>query len=470
MVTANDVLKQIEDMRVRWVDLQFVDLPGALQHLSMPSHKLDLDSFDDGVGKLDGSSIAGFKAISDSDMLLLPAPETFAVIPWEKDTARMFCDIREGYDGPRFTRDSRFITQKAEDAIKNAGYGVAQFGPELEFFVFDSVTFDGNMPARGQGYTIDSREAAWNAYGQNYPIPFKGGYYPAPPQDTLQMLRAQVSEILEDIYGITVEAHHHEVATAGQCEIDMTYAPVGKMADNVVTYKYVVKNIASQNGVIATFMPKPIYGDNASGMHVHQSLWKDEKNAFFDPSDEYAEVSQTCRYYMGGLLSHARALSALCSPTTNSYKRLMPGYEAPVYVAWSKGNRSAAIRIPIYKKGEEASKRIEYRPPDPSCNPYLAFAALVAAGLDGIKKKTDCGDPVDENIYHLDIMKRKELGIRELPGSLDEALEELQSDSAFLKPIFTDDLLETYVELKTGECKHNAMLPTPFEFKTYLNV
>lgn len=446
-----------------------MDVTGALQHISIPNHELDLTGFAHGIGKLDGSSIKGFKAISESDMILMPDPDTFARIPWETHTARMFCNIKEGADGPRFTRDSRFIAQKAEDALKNAGYTHASFGPELEFFVFDSVTIDTHAPYRSQGYVIDSKEAAWNSFGQNFPIAFKEGYYPTPPQDTLQLFRTHVCETLEDSFGFTIEAHHHEVATAGQVEIDFRYDKMLKTADNVVTYKYVVKNLGAANGMIATFMPKPIFGDNASGMHSHQSIWKDDKNVFYDPNDKYAEISQTCRYYIGGLIEHGRTLCAFASPTTNSYKRLVPGYEAPVYLAWSKSNRSAAIRIPTYYKGIEAAKRIEYRPPDPSCNPYLAFSAMVAAGLDGIKKKIDPGDPVDENLYHLDSKKRKEFGVKELCGSLKEALDELKSDSNFLKGIFSNDIIEEYSALKEKEFIENSMRPTPYEFKLYLN-
>ncbi|MBI4362648.1 MAG: type I glutamate--ammonia ligase, partial [Euryarchaeota archaeon] len=301
---------------------------------------------------------------------------------------------------------------------------------------------------------------------------FKEGYYPAPPEDTLQDYRAEVCTILEDNYGLEMDAHHHEVATAGQVEINMKYNALTKTADNLVAYKFVAKNVAYNRGMIATFMPKPIFGDNASGMHVHQSLWKDGKNTFYDSRDKYAEMSQTCRYYIGGLKEHARTLSAFCSPTTNSYKRLVPGYEAPVYVAWSKRNRSACIRVPVYNKGERFSKlkRIEYRPPDTSCNPYFAFAAMVCAGLDGIKKKLDPGDPVDQDIYHLNAMQRKEFGIEELPGSLQEALNELSSDRDFLKPAFSDDLVEKWLEMKHEEYVQNSIRPTPFEFHQYFDI
>lgn len=461
-----DVLKQIEEMRIRWIDLEFVDVVGGAHHITVASHELDFDAFKSGVGKINGTNIKGFKEV---DMVLLPDPYTFTLIPWEKDTGRMLCDVREGGESGECSYNSRGVARKAEDAVKNAGYSIANFSAEIEFFVFDSATFDVHTPFRSQGYLVESREAAWNAFGQNFPIDFKTGHYAIPPQDTMQIYRALVSNTLEDIYGIPVEAHHHGSANPGQCEINIGYSSILKAGDSVITYKYVAKNIASQSGLIATFMPKPLFGDKGSSMHTHQSLWIEEKNVFYDPNEAYAEISQTCRYYIGGLMEHAKALSLLSLASTNSYKRLA-SYDVSPYIAWSRQNNSAAIRIPVYYKGNERTKRIEYKPPDPSSNSYLVFAGLLLAGLDGIKKKTECGDPIDENIYLMDEKKRKELGIRKLPNSLEEALDEFASDNNFLKPVFSDELIETYMELKRKEYEENASRPTPYEFKLYLNV
>lgn len=481
--TPENVLNYIKTNQIKWVDLQFMDIPGYIQHITIPAYGLDEDCFTDGIGKLDGSSIKGFKAIFESDMRMFPDPTTCAEVPWacrnngsSHKTVRMIVDLHEAYGGPRFSRDPRYIAEKAEAAVKKAGYDVSYWGPELEFFVFDSFRMTPSSSAArdawgGAGYEIESREAAWhNGPMSNPPIRFKEGYYPAPPQDTLQDYRSEVCDLLYDSFGIICDAHHHEVATAGQCEIDMKYDSLKKMGDNVLTYKQVVKNVAYYNKMVATFMPKPIFGDNASGMHVHQSLWRDGHNMFYDPDEEYAEMSQACRYYIGGLMEHTRSLCAITSPTTNSYKRLVPGYEAPVYVAWSKRNRSASIRVPVYEKGKEGPKRIEFRPPDTSCNIYFTFAALVCAGLDGIKKKLDPGDPTDENIYHLSASKRKELGIESCPGSLEEAIAELQSDNEFLKPAFSPDAIETWTDLKYEEFKQNSIRPTPFEFYQYFDI
>src|SRR5438477_588070 len=378
-MTVASVLKQIETEKIRWVDLQFVDVLGALQHITIPATSLGTEEFKLGVGKLDGSSIKGFKEIHESDMVMNPDPSTFAVLPW--------------YEGE----------------------------------------------------------------------------HPAPAVDSLQDYRNEACRILVDSFGMTLDAHHHEVATAGQCEIDMRYDELVPMADNVVTYRYVMKMVAHKMGMMATFMPKPIFGDNASGMHVHQSLWTKGKNMMYDPKDEYAEISQTCRYYIGGLMDHARSLCAFTNPTTNSYRRLVPGYEAPVFIAWSKRNRSANIRIPMYYQGIEAAKRIEYRTPDPACNPYLSFAAMLCAGLDGVKRKIDPGNPVDEELYHLSASERKEYGVRELPGSLKESIEHLQTDYMFLKTVFPQDLLEKYEELKLDEHLQTSLRPSPYEFYRYMD-
>jgi glutamine synthetase len=357
------------------------------------------------------------------------------------------------------------------------GYDTTYWGPELEFFVFDSVRITPHPTAArdswgGAGFEIQSAEAPWgqgNA-GSGYPIRFKEGYYPAPPQDTLVDFRNDVCTTLTNEFGIEIDAHHHEVATAGQCEIDMKFDELVKMADMVTTYKNVVKMTAKKHGKVATFMPKPIFGDNASGMHVHQSLWTNGVTKMFDANEPYAELSQEAKYYIGGLMDHARALCAITNPTTNSYKRLVPGYEAPVFIAWSKRNRSANVRIPMYEPGNAKAKRIEYRTPDTASNIYLVQSALLCAGLDGIKRKIDPGNPVDEDLYHMTAAKRKQLGVKELPGSLGEALDEFESDSAWLQPVFTKDILEKYVEIKRDEDGQNRMRPTPYEFYRYFDL
>ncbi|MEM0304251.1 MAG: type I glutamate--ammonia ligase, partial [Saccharolobus sp.] len=319
------------------------------------------------------------------------------------------------------------------------------------------------------GYKIHAREAPWSDSG-TFVIRFKEGYYPAPPIDQLMDIRIEMVDTLVKYFGYTIEATHHEVATAGQGEIDFRFTTLVDAADKVQTLKYVVKNVAAKHGMVATFMPKPIYGDNGTGMHTHFSLWsKNGKNLMYDPNDEYAEISQFGRYVIGGLLQHARALSAIVSPTVNSYRRLIPGFEAPVYIAWSKSNRSAVIRVPAYYKGMEKAKRVEYRPPDPSTNPYLAFSAILMAALDGVNKKIDPGDPVDENIYHLTPERRRQLGIKELPRSLDEALDELESDKEFLKPVFNSSILDTYIDLKREESRNLQGYPHPMEIYYYLD-
>ncbi|MGQ0537202.1 MAG: type I glutamate--ammonia ligase [Methanobacteriota archaeon] len=482
-VTPKTVLDRMKKDGVKWVDLQFVDVIGGLQHITIPAAGVDEKTFTKGVGKLDGSSIKGFKDIHESDMVMLPDPTTYAILPWYDEahkTCRFFTDIYEGGMAGRFTRDPRGVAQAAAKAAKAAGFDTTYWGPELEFFVFDSVEVWPHPTAArdawsGAGYRINSAEAPWQSGdtkdpGKNYAIRFKEGYYPAPPQDTLVDFRNEFCRVLQDSFGMEVDAHHHEVATAGQVEIDMHFDELVKMADMVTSYKMAAKMTGAKFGKLVTFMPKPIFGDNASGMHVHQSLWNKGKNAFFDPNDEYAELSQTARYYIGGLMEHARALCAITNPTTNSYKRLVPGYEAPVFIAWSRRNRSANVRIPMYERGVEKAKRVEYRTPDTSCNIYLAQAAMLAAGLHGIKKKMDPGDPVDEDIYHLTAQRRKQLGVRELPGALGEALDELESDSSFLDDVFPKDLIAKYIDLKRDEDLQNRLRPTPYEFYRYLDL
>ncbi len=472
--TAKYVLDQISEEGIQYIDLQFMDIPGRTQHVTIPTFMIDADAFEEGVAKLDGSSIKGFTEIYESDMLLLPDPSTFGIIPWGDQrfkTARMICDINWGFGKGRYERDPRYVAQKAEARLRQHGYTDSLWGAEIEFFVFDSVIWDANSPF-GASYKISSVESALESRGTNFPIRFKEGYYPAPPVDTLMEYRSECSSYLWDGFGVVVDAHHHEVATAGQCEIDMLRDSLVATGDSVLTYKFVIKNVAAQRGLIASTMPKPIFGDNASGMHVASSLWKGQKNAFYDADDKHAELSQVGRYYAGGLLSHSRALCAITNPTTNSYRRLVPGYEAPVYIAWSKANRSANVRIPVYEKGRsaEGKKRVEFRTPDPSSNPYLAFAAILAAGLDGIKKKLDPGDPVDEDIYKLAPEKRRQLGVGELPGSLQEAIESLESDSEFLKDIFSSDMIDTIADLGMSSHRMVSARPHPYEFYLYFDL
>ena len=473
-LTGKDVLGQISANKVKFVDLQFSDVPGRMQHVTIPSEMINEKTFAEGVAKLDGSSIKGFTEIYESDMLLFPNASTFGIIPWSDEnlkSCRFICNVHWGFGKQRFSRDPRYVAERAVDALKNEGFSSSLWGPEVEFFVFDNVTWDVNNPF-ASSYKISSRESALEARGVNFPIRFKEGYYPASPIDSLMDYRSQCALYLWEGFGIACDAHHHEVATAGQCEIDMYRDSLVEMADSVLTYKYVTKNVASKNGLIATTMPKPIFGDNASGMHIASSLWKGDRNAFHDLQDEYAELSQVGRYYVGGLLEHSRALCAIVAPTTNSYRRLVPGYEAPVYIAWSRRNRSANVRIPVYEKGKEAeaSKRAEFRTPDTSCNPYLAFAAILCAGLDGIKKKIDPGNPVDEDIYKLTPERRRELSIGELPGSLAESIDSLRSDSEFLKGVFTTDLIDTIMDLGMQGHRMISARPHPYEFYLYFDI
>jgi glutamine synthetase len=470
--TPDEALDLLEVDKVKFVDLQFTDVPGRLKHVTMPTEMMEEGMFKEGVAKLDGSSVKGFVDIHESDMLLVPDSSTYGVLPWTEDsvkTARFICDVKEGYGRGRFSRDPRYVAQTAEAKVREAGFTDSLWGPEVEFFVFDSATWEANNPF-ASGFRISSREGANESRGTNFPIRFKDGYYPTEPVDTLSTYRGVCVNYLRDGFGVLSNAHHHEVATAGQCEIDVYRDELVTMADSTMTYKFVTKNVASRMGLIASTMPKPIFGDNAVGMHVHSSFWKSGRNAFYDPGDAYAELSQTARYYIGGIMSHSRALCAIVDPTTNSYHRLVPGYEAPVYIAWSKMNRSANVRIPAYEKGSEGAKRVEFRTPDPSCNPYLAFAAITAAGLDGIRKKMDPGSPVDEDIYKLTPEKRRDLKVGELPGSLKEAVESLESDKAFLDGVFPKDLVEVMTELEMDAYRAVAARPHPYEFYMYFDL
>jgi glutamine synthetase len=469
--TPDDVLKAIKDDKVEMIDLRFTDLPGLWQHFSVPPSALDAGSFDEGVG-FDGSSIRGFQEIQESDMLVVPDPTTAFLDPFtEAPTLVLVCNIQDPVTGEAYSRDARRIAQKAEAYLKGTEIGdTAYFGPELEHFVFNSVRYD--QGTNYGFYDIAAIEANWDASrtdgpGLGHKLRPKEGYFPVPPADALQDARTSMVLALERI-GIAVEAHHHEVATGGQGEIDMRFATLTRMADNVMIYKYVVKNVARRRGMTATFMPKPLFADNGSGMHVHQSLWKGERPLF--AGEGYAGSSQMMRHYIGGLLRHAPALCAICAPTVNSYRRLVPGFEAPVNLGYSQRNRSAACRIPMYSPDPQA-KRIEFRCPDPSCNPYLAFAAMLMAGLDGIERRLDPGEPIDKNLYDLPPVERA--GIPATPASLEQALDALEADHDFLLrgDVFTADVVETFLRYKrTREVDEIRLRPHPYEFVLYYDV
>ena len=467
-----EVLEFARSKKVAQVDVKFVDLPGQWQHFTVPIDQLDTDVFNEGLG-FDGSSIRGFQAIQESDMLLIPDPSTAVIDPFSTvvPTLSLIANVRDPISGEMYTRDPRYVAQKAEAYLKTTGIAdTVYFGPEAEFFVFDSVRFDQNQ--HSGYYFIDSDEGVWNSGRQNDGKPnlghrprYKEGYFPVAPLDALQDIRTQMTMTLLSL-GISVETHHHEVATAGQCEIDMRFSPLTRMADSLLTYKYVIHNVAERNGKTATFMPKPLFADNGSGMHCHQSLWNGSQPLFADPKG-YAGLSQMALWYIGGLLKHAPALLALTSPTTNSYRRLVPGYEAPVNLVYSQRNRSAACRIPMYSQSPKA-KRIEFRCPDPLCNPYLAFSAMMMAGLDGIQNKIDPGEPMDKDIFELP--EEEKAGIKTVPGSLPEALAALEADQDFLLKggVFTPDLLGTYISYKRSrEVDPVRLRPHPYEFYLY---
>lgn len=468
--TPKDVLEYARKHEAQQLDLRFTDLPGLQQHVSYPISQLSEDSFESGFG-IDGSSIRGWSAINESDMLLIPDPTTAVMDPFfQTRTLVMTGYVIDPITRQRYERDPRWVAVKAEQYLQNTGLAdTAYFGAEAEFFIFDRVRFDQNQHS---GYFfIDADEGRWNSgrEGENlgYRPRYKEGYFPLPPTDHYQDLRAEMVETMIDC-GLDIECHHHEVATAGQCEIDQRYDTLVKSADNMMLYKYIVKNVAYQYGKTVTFMPKPLYGDNGSGMHTHQSLWKDGKPLF--AGDLYAGLSQMALWYIGGLLKHARALSAIIAPTTNSYKRLVPGYEAPVNLAYSRRNRSAAVRIPMYSASPKA-KRVEFRPPDPSANPYLAFASMLMAGLDGVLNKIDPGESLDKDIYDLSPEEMKR--VPSMPASLDEAMNCLEDDHSFLLrgDVFTEELIETYIAYKRkNEADAVRLRPHPWEFAMYYDI
>jgi glutamine synthetase len=469
--TPAEAIELIKKENIEVVDLRFMDFPGLWQHFSVPAKELSAETFEKGLG-FDGSSIRGWQAINESDMLIKPVLEAAFIDPFFKSkTLVMICNICDPITGEDYTKDPRNIARKAEAYLKSTGIAdTAYFGPEAEFFIFDDVRFDQN--AHEGYYHIDSIEGQWNTGrienpNSGYKIRYKEGYFPVPPTDSLHDIRSEMVLILESI-GITVEAHHHEVATGGQCEIDMRFGKLVEMADKMLKYKYVVKNVAKKYGKTVTFMPKPLFSDNGSGMHVHISFWKDNKNLF--AGEKYAGLSQMSLHAIGGILKHAPALLAFCSPTTNSYKRLVPGFEAPVNLAYSRRNRSASIRIPMYSSSPKA-KRIEFRCPDPSCNPYLAFSSIMMAAVDGVINKIDPGEPLDKDIY--DLPPEELAKVPQTPGSLREALVALEKDHEFLlkNDVFTPDVIETWISYKMEkEVKALDLRPHPWEFALYFDI
>ncbi|NJK80206.1 MAG: type I glutamate--ammonia ligase [Chloroflexaceae bacterium] len=467
---ASEVISFIKENDIKMVDVRFTDLPGTQQHFSLPAITINTGMFEDGLG-FDGSSVRGFQVINESDMLVFPDPTSAFVDPTlEVSTLVMVCDIKDPITGETYSRDPRNIAKKAEAFLKESGIAdTCYMGPEAEFFLFTDAKY-ASTPNFAM-FSVDSDEAWWNTSTgfTGKQIQPKRGYFPVPPADTVQDVRSKIVLAMMDI-GINVEVHHHEVATAGQCEIDMRFDTLVKMADSLMNYKYLVKAVAAKLGYTATFMPKPIFGDNGSGMHTHQSLWKEGTPLFFDENGAYSNLSDMARYYIGGLLAHAPALLAFAAPTTNSYRRLVPGFEAPVNLVYSQRNRSAACRIPVYSNSPKA-KRVEFRCPDPSCNPYLSFAAMLMAGIDGIINKIDPGAPTDVDLYELSPEELAE--IKSVPGSLPESLAALAADNEFLMRggVFTPDVISTYIDYKmTEEVIPVQMRPTPHEYLLYFDI
>jgi glutamine synthetase len=470
MADAKSVLEFARKHDAKILDLRFTDLLGLWHHISYPIEQLTEVSFAEGFG-IDGSSIRGWAAIHESDMMLIPDPAFHLVDPFtDTPTLVLVCDVVDPVTKQRYDRDPRYIARKAELYLSATGIAdTAYFGAEAEFFIFNNVRFD--QREQHGFYYVDAEEGRWNSGREEnnlgYRPRYREGYFPVPPTDHYQNLRSEMVLTMQSC-GLEVECHHHEVASAGQTEIDLKFDSLVRSADKMLLFKYIVKNVANQSGKTVTFMPKPIFGDNGSGMHTHQSLWKDGKPLF--AGDGYAGVSQLALWYIGGLIKHGPALSAIIAPTTNSYKRLVPGFEAPVNLAYSRRNRSAAVRIPMYSVSPEA-KRVEFRPPDASCNPYMAFAAMLMAGLDGIEQKMDPGQPMDKDTY--DLGPDELASLPSMPGSLEDALDALQRDYAFLLKgdVFTEELLRTYVEYKRSkEVDAIRQRPHPFEFALYYDI
>ncbi|MEM7345706.1 MAG: type I glutamate--ammonia ligase, partial [Chloroflexota bacterium] len=466
-----ELLDLIEANDVKMVDYRFMDPFGVWQHFSTPVSQISEEMYEEGLG-FDGSSVRGFQAINESDMILIPDISTAVVDPvLDVPTVIIICDIYDPLTRQPYNKDSRYVAKKAEAYLKQTGVADTCFmGPEAEFFLFDHVRYGGG--ANSSFYFVDSEEGWWNSgnEGENLggQIPAKRGYFPAPPADTLQDVRSRMVLAMEEV-GLEVEVHHHEVGTAGQSEIDLKYGTLTTMADSVAMYKYIVKNVARQHGLSATFMPKPLFEDNGSGMHVHQSLWKDGDTLMYDEAG-YAGLSETARYYIGGLLKHAPAILAFAAPTTNSYKRLVPGYEAPINLVYSQRNRSAICRIPMYS-GSPKAKRVEFRAPDPSANPYLAFSAMLMAGLDGIQNQIDPGEPTNKDMY--DLPPEEAAQIQNTPTTLADVLDALEADHEFLLQgdVFTKDLIEAYIAYKREEEVDQIMLrPHPYEFNLYFDI
>ena len=467
-----EVLRLAADEGVEVVDLRFCDLPGLMQHFSVPAHQLTEEAISEGYG-FDGSSIRGFQQIHESDMILLPDTSTAIIDPFRQHkTLNMNCFVHDPVTLEPYSRDPRHIAKKAEEYLKSTGIAdTSYFGPEAEFFIFDEVRF--SQDQHSAFYMVDSTEGIWNSAREEGPNlghkpRHKEGYFPVPPMDHFQDLRSEMILEMEKV-GIEIEVQHHEVGTAGQAEIDMRFDTLLSMADKLMLYKYVVKSVALNAGYTATFMPKPLFQDNGSGMHVHMSLWQDGEPLFYSESG-YGGLSDIGRWYIGGILAHARSILAFAAPTTNSYKRLVPGYEAPVNLVYSQRNRSAACRIPLYSKSPKA-KRIEFRCPDPSSNPYIAFSAMLMAGLDGVANKIEPPSPVDEDLF--DLSPQELAKIAQVPSSLEEALDALESDQAYLVKggVFTDDLIETWIQYKRiNEIDEVRLRPHPWEFMLYYDI
>jgi len=470
-VKPKEVLALCREKDVKAVDLRFMDFPGIWQHFTIPANKLDEDVFEDGLG-FDGSSIRGWQAINESDMILVPQPDTAVLDPFTTlPTITMICNIQDPITREDYSRDPRNVARKAVNYLKSTGIAdTCYIGPEAEFFVFDDIRFD--QRAHEGYYHIDSIEGEWNrgrveSPNLGYKLRHKEGYFPVPPADQLMDLRNEMMQTMIDS-GLDVEAQHHEVATAGQCEIDLKFLELVKMADAMCLYKYIIKNVARKYNKTVTFMPKPLYGDNGSGMHTHISLWKGSEPLF--AGSGYAGLSETALHAIGGILKHAPSILAFSNPTTNSYKRLVPGYEAPVNLAYSQRNRSASCRIPMYSASPKA-KRVEFRCPDPSCNPYLAFSALLMAVIDGIQNKIHPGDPLDKDIY--DLAPEELAEVPKTPGSLDEALDALEKNHEFMLrgDVFTADVISTWIKYKREkEVDAMRLRPHPYEFCLYYDI
>lgn len=471
-MTPKDIVAFAKENGAKVVDFRFTDLFGAWQHFSVPIQQFSEDMFEDGLG-FDGSSVRGFQTIDQSDMLLIPDAATAFMDPfYEVPTLNILCSIEDPITRDRYSRDPRYVAIKAENYLKSSGIAeTAYFGPEAEFYLFDDVRYSEGPDH--SFYQIDSREAPWNTgadEGGNlgYKMRMKGGYFPCPPADQLQDVRTEMMLTLIDC-GLEVEVQHHEVGGAGQAEIDLRFDTLLKMADDIQKYKYIIRNVANQNGLVATFMPKPVYKDNGSGMHVHMSLWNGKTPLFYD-KEGYALLSDMAIHYIGGILKHAPALLAFAAPTTNSYKRLVPGYEAPINLVYSQRNRSACVRIPTYSSSPKA-RRMEFRAPDPAANPYLAFSAMLMAGLDGIKNKIMPPEPVDKDIYEMPAAEKAH--IAQTPGNLKEAIDALEADHDFLLEggVFTPDLIEAYIDYKREvEIDGINLRPHPYEFALYHDI